>query len=449
MEPAVQLEETLSVPAALPSGRVRSAWRALSGQRELAQAAGWSFLAAVVARLASLAALVACARLLPQAEFGEVAIIQSTVGMFAPLASLGLAMTSTKFVAEFRDVDPARAGRIIGLSLVTALVAGGLMTGALILLAPWIADKGLAAPELKTHLVAASGLLLLGVIESTQIGALTGLGAFSLLARTGAWSAAASIPVIVALAYFDGAAGAIAGLTLSLCISCLVNAAALRLESRRFGIVPALTGFAKEGHILLRFSLPSYVSGLLVAPVAWLANALLVRGPDGLSQLGVFAAADRYRFLLIFLPLAVSRTVVPALSRLQAAGDKTGFQRTLRWNLTIAAIATVIPALVCAAASMPLMALFGEAFRSGWLVLVILALSSIPTVLNTQLGAALLSEGRAWERAGADALLSGSFLALAWFAVPVWGAAGLAGAFAGSYLVACLALGISLTRSRR
>jgi O-antigen/teichoic acid export membrane protein len=396
--------------------------------------------AAVVARGSNVVTLVACARLLPQSEFGQVAVIQSTVGMFAPIAGLGLAMTCTKFIAEYRDTDPARAGRVLGLSLATAAMAGATMTAVLIVLAPWIARQGLSSPDLARQLVAASGMLVLGVIESAQGGALTGLAAFSRLARVGAWSGAVSIPVVAGLTMRYGVQGAIGGMTVSLAISCLINAVALRAACRAHGIRATVRGSASERNLLFHFSLPSYLSGLLVAPVAWLANALLVQGANGFSQMALFSAADRFRYLLIFVPLAVSRVAVPALSRLYAAGDAQGYHRTLRWNLTVTALATAIPVLLCVAAAGPLMSLFGPMFRPGWRVLAVLALSAIPTVLNTQLGAALLSEGRAWQRAIADAVLAVGFLGLAWWAVPRWGAMGLSAAFTLAYSAACLLL---------
>src|SRR5580704_713813 len=106
---------------------------AVRPQAELAVMAGWSFAAAVVARSANLIALMICARVLSQEQFGEVAIIQSTVGMFGPIAGLGLSITTTKFLAEYCVKDSKRAGRILALSLTAAAVAGGLMTIALIL----------------------------------------------------------------------------------------------------------------------------------------------------------------------------------------------------------------------------------------------------------------------------------------------------------------------------
>ncbi len=422
------------------SGRVAGWRRSLRDQREMTTSAGWSFLAAVVARGSNLVALAVCARVLGQNEFGQVALIQSTVGMFAPLAGLGLALTTTKFVAEYRDRSPERAGRMIALSLCSATLAGLLMMAALILLAPVLATKGFASPGLQTQLVASSGLLLLGVIEAVQLGALTGLEAFSRIARLSAWGGLLSIPVTTFLAYRYGASGAIAGLTVSLLVSCVLNAIALRLECRRFGIRTSLKGASSERHVLFSFSLPAYVSGVLVAPVTWLSGVLLVQQPGGFSEMALFSAADRFRYLLIFVPLAVSRIAVPVMSRLRAAEDHGGYRSALHWNLGFGMIATLPATLFCVLLSPWLMSLFGASFRVGWPVLALLAFSAVPTILNTQLGAAILSSGRAWSRTGADLLLAIVFLAVAWFAVPRWHAVGLAGSLAVAYSCASLFL---------
>jgi O-antigen/teichoic acid export membrane protein len=418
-------------------------------QAELATVAGWAFAAAFIARSSNLLALVICARLLPQEQFGQVAIIQSTVGMFGPIAGLGLSMTTTKFLAEHRDRNPERAGRILTLSLTLAAVAGLFMTGALILLAPQLATRGLASARLSGPLMQGSGLLFLGVIEAVQIGALSGLEAFSRIARLSAWNGVLSVPVISLLAYTKGAPGAIAGLTIALAWSCVLNGIMLHAECRKWGIRPSFSGWMSEKNVLFMFSLPSYLSGIAVAPITWMTGALLVRQSGGLVEMALFSAADRFRYLLIFLPIAVSRIAVPALSRLRSAGDHGGYRDAFRWNLALGVFATAPPALLCIALSRPLMSLFGGAFGRGWPVLAILAFSAVPTVLNTQLGAALLSDNRAWARTGTDFVLSGVFFLSAWWLVPLWKAAGLATAFAAAYSSACIVLWICLCQPRR
>lgn len=410
--------------------------------------AGWSFLAAVVARGANLIALAICARVLGQMEFGQVAAIQSTVGMFAPLASLGLALTTTKFVAEYRYTAPERAGRIVALSLCAAAVAGGLMTLALILLAPELAARGFANVALRKQLVESSGLLFLGVIEAVQSGALVGLEAFSRIAKLSAWSGLFSIPVTALLAQQYGTSGAIAGLTIALAISCVLNAVVLQAECRRSGIRVTLAGCASEKSVLVSFSLPSYVSGIIVAPVTWISTVMLVQQPNGFAEMALFSAADRFRYILIFVPMAVSRIAMPALSRFHAARDHSAYKSTFRWNLGFSLLATVPAALLCCVLAPRLLSLFGKAFEPGWPVLALLAISAIPTVLNTQLGAALLSNGNAWARTGVDGLLAVTFLAAASYAVPRWNAAGLAGAFLVAYSTASLVLWLRLQQNQ-
>lgn len=429
---AAPAEESVLRPSAPGAALLRTGRE----QRSLATVAGWSLLAAVIARGSNLAALAICARVLGQAEFGQVALIQSTVGMFAPLASLGLALTTTKFVAEYRERAPERAGRIIALSLVAGSAAGLVMTLALIALAPMMAAKGFADPGLKKQLLESSGLLLLGVIEAVLSGALTGLEAFSRIAKLSAWGGLVSVPVTVFLALRFGTSGAIAGLTVSLAIHCLLNGLILRDECHKQKIQPTLSGCGSEKGVLLSFSLPSYVSGIIVAPVSWLSTVILVQQVNGVSELAVFSAADRFRYLLIFIPMAVSRIAVPTLSRLQAERNHAGYRNTFHWNLRISLLATLPAAALCAILSPQLLELFGRSFVHGWPVLAVLALSAVPTVLNMQLGAALLSNGRAWTRAYIDVFLAAAFLGSAWVAVPRWNALGLAGAFLFAYSAA-------------
>lgn len=428
-----------------PVGRiVRRIAAAVRRETEMATMAGLSLLAALIARSANLVVLIICAHLLSKVQFGQVAIMQSTVGMFGPIAGLGLSITTTKFLAEYASKDKVRAGRILALSLSAAVIAGGVMTGALILLAPPLASVGLGSASLTRPLIQSSGLLLFGVIDSVQTGALTGLEAFSRIAKLSAWNGVLSVPVVTFLARRYGVSGAIAGLTIALAWSCLLNAWILTSECRKRGIHLSFSGWLSERSVLFMFSFPAYISGIVVAPITWMTNALLVKHGGGLAEMALFTAADRFRFILIFVPISVSRIVVPALSRLRAQGDHGGYRNALRWNVALGMLSTVPPVLLCVAFARPLMGSFGKTFVEGWPVLAILALSAIPTVLNTQLGAALMSANRAWARTGTDALLAAAFFLCAWWLIPIWKAAGLATAFAIAYTFASITLWICL-----
>jgi len=189
--------------ALLPRGPLRA---------RFALAAFWSLAGAILSRGFLLAASIVCARLLGEAGFGALGMIQSTVGMFGVLAGLGLGLTSTKYVAEFRRSDPERAGRILGLSATAAFFAGLLMAAALILAAPLLSRTVLAAPSLVGPLALGAGLVFFGAINGAQTGALAGLEAFATIARVNLWSGILSFPLIVFGVWSGGIAGAIAGM---------------------------------------------------------------------------------------------------------------------------------------------------------------------------------------------------------------------------------------------
>ena len=114
----------------------------------LAKGAFWSLAGALMSRALGLVSSILVARMLGKVGFGELGVIQSSVGMFGTFAGFGLGLTATKHVAEFRAKDPVRAGRIIALSSLVSWGTGGAMAVLLFVLAPWLAAHTLAAPHL-------------------------------------------------------------------------------------------------------------------------------------------------------------------------------------------------------------------------------------------------------------------------------------------------------------
>ena len=86
----------------------------------LARGIFWSIGGATISRALMLLAMMLVARFLGKTEYGELGMIQSTVGMFGVFAGFGLGMTATKHVAEYRRKDPERAGRIIAMAWIVA-----------------------------------------------------------------------------------------------------------------------------------------------------------------------------------------------------------------------------------------------------------------------------------------------------------------------------------------
>ena len=400
----------------------------------------WSLAGAVVSRGFLLAASVACARSLGKEGFGALGMIQSTAGMFGIFAGLGLGLTATKYVAEFRRQDPAKAGRILALSASAALVFGGVITLLLILLAPFLAKNVLATPQLAAPLAIGSGLVFFGAMNGAQTGALAGFEAFKTIARVNVLSGAASFPLIVVGVWRGGLQGAIWGSFAALAINWALNNRALRRECANANISYQFASCHRELRILHRFSLPAFLASIVVGPAIWVCNALLVHQPQGYAELGIYAAADKWRLLILFVPTSVFAMVLPVLSNLYGEGNSVGFRKVFRANLQLNASLALLAALLIAAFAAPIMAIYGNSFRGGRLVLIVLAFSALPEALNAILGQPLIAAHLMWWRFAFDLLLVAVLVTLARVLIPKWGALGLAVSYGLAYAVTSLGL---------
>jgi O-antigen/teichoic acid export membrane protein len=389
----------------------------------------WSFAGAVISRGFTLGASIVCARFLGKTGFGELGMIQSTVGTFGIFAGLGLGLTATKYVAELREQDPVRVGRILALSAVAALISGIIMTTFLVVMAPVLARNVFAAPNLAGPLAIGAGLVFFGALNGAQTGALAGFEAFQTIARVNVFAGFTSFPLIVFGVWRWGIRGAIWGTVAAMAINWALNNRALRREGVRSGISYEFAGFYKEWRVLHRFTLPAFLASIVVGPAMWICNTLLVHQPEGYAQLGLYTAADRWRLLILFVPTSVFGMVVPVLSNLYGSGDLLGFKRVFRANVLLNSGLALALALIVIVLAPRIMSVFGKTFHSGWPILAILAFSALPEALNTVLGHPLIVADAMWWRCGFDLLLAALLVGSAFVFIPRWGAVGLASAY--------------------
>lgn len=409
--------------------------------RRLASGAFWSLVGAVASRVAGLAASIFVARMLGKQGFGAVGIVQSTVGIFQVFASFGLGITATKYVAEFRSIDPAKVGRIVSLSLLVALITGLLIMVPLIVLAPWLAERTLAAPYLAGPLRIGSPILLLGALCGAQTGVLAGFEKFRTIARINLFTGLANLPLMVGGAYVAGLPGVVGALVIGLGVNWLLNHRAVRSVLRDAAIRSSFAGCTKELGVLWRFSIPAVLGGLMVGPVMWACNAMLVNQPNGYGEMGIFNAASQWRSAILFLPGAVAPIVLPVLSNLRGHGDRSRYKRVLLYNIWFNAGVTLAVALGISIVAPFIMASYGKEFRAGHMVLVVLSVSAVLNATLGVIGQAIASEDRMWWGMLLNSLWGGVLILSTWYLVG-YGAIGLALAILIAYAFHSLTTGM-------
>ncbi len=392
----------------------------------LAKGVFWSLVGATISRALGVITSIVVARMLGITAFGEFTIVQSTVGLFGAFAGLGLGITATKYIAELRDTDPSRCGRMIGLVLLVATVGGLVAGAALTLFASWFATHALAAPQLAPLLRAGSALVFFGTLQGVYSGALGGFEAFKKVAHVNWMGAVFGAPLLVIATFAGGLQGAVWGSVLQIALSCIIGHLALLKEADKYRIKLSYVARPGDYVILWHFSLPVFLSSVLAGPANWICNTLLVNQDQGYKEIALLSAAGQWKNFLSFLPMMMTSVMVPMLSSLYHAGQGARFNQLLRRNL-------VINVGVCVALALPLVFLapiildwYGPGFRSGELVFVLSLSGTAVVAANNLLSRAMQASGRAWLEFTFSGLWVGVLVTGCFILVPEYKAVGLA-----------------------
>jgi O-antigen/teichoic acid export membrane protein len=389
----------------------------------------WAMSGTVVSRALGLAAAILAARIIGKIVYGQLAIIQSTVGMFGTLAGFGMGTTASKFIAELRKKDPAKAGRIIALSSLVSWGISFALAAVLIFLAPWLCRHTLAAPYLTGYLRISAPLLVLSGINGAQLGVLSGFEAFKSIARVSFLAGLLNFPLIVGGAILFGLSGIIWGMVLAQAGGCLLNLIALRREAKRYGIPISYSSCLTEFPILWRFSIPAVLAQLLISGINWSAATMLVRQMNGYGEMGAFSAANQWFTAVMWLPFMFNGVVLPVLSERLGADDKANTAKLLKMTVKMNA-AIVLPCMVVGCLLSPfIMTTYGPGFRSAWPTLVVVLITAALLSVELPVGQLITASGHMWLGFASNigwglVFLGTTQLLLKWG----WGAFGLASA---------------------
>jgi len=384
-------------------------------RRRFARGIFWTIASNIVTQLLAVISSIILARILGKTSFGEYGMINSTVGLFGIFAGMGLGLTSTKYVAEYRKTDPQKAGKVITVTTTLAVLTGGLLGILLFIFAPFLAKHIINAPHLVGTLRIASGLLLFGSINGAQTGVLSGFEAFKTIAWVGVLTGLFSFPTMLIGAYYFNVRGVVAAIVMILIFASVANRIALNKKLKEFNIALDYTTITKEMSIIWKYSIPSMAAGVMVAPVTWAANSILVNAPNGYAELGIFNAANQWKNALMILPSLISMVFIPILSERYGNHDKDSIDRTFNINIYLNCIVTLPFAMIFALFSKSIMSLYGLDFTAGWHVMIIMLLVAILVNMQLPVLNLLAARGDMWVRFLLNLIWAIIFLAIFYF----------------------------------
>lgn len=410
----------------------------------LARGVFWSFLGAGISRGLALLSSVFAARLLGAEGYGLLGMVRSAETMFAAFAGFGLGTTATRYVAELRERDPSRVGRILGLSRCVALATGSLMGMLLLVLAPTLARDSMAAPQLAPHLRVAALMLVFGALNGAETGALVGFEAFGTVARTSLLSGLAHFPLMAIGVWRWGVTGGVWALTIGMGLHLFLNRAACEREARRLGIAVRWRRCWEEADVLWGFALPNAIACLFSGPALWAANTMLARSSFGYFEVGILTAASQWRSLASFIPGVIANANLSLLSNHNSRDQLGDFRSVLTTN-SVAVLAVAFLQILLVALLLPVvLRAYGPDYGTGSAVFLTMTAVGSISVFSALFFDVVRTKGRPWHVVLVNGVWSVAVLSMSRALLP-HGAKGISAAIAGAYALHLL-MTVSLAR---
>ena len=399
---------------------------------------GWNLIGAAFNQGSTFVVSVLLARLWGLRLFGEYAMIYTTLLASAAIAQMSMGYTATKYVAETRQSDPGRAGRVLGLTGGFAVAAALLAAVLLFAAAPWIATSALGNARLAAGIRVAAIALAFTVVNGFLSGALAGLEAFRRLAKSGVAAGICFVAACWLGALGGGLLGALWGLVGAGLAQSLLLILQLRREMARQGLKTNWSGAWAERALIRKFSLPAAVGGMISMTAFWFANAALARQPQGYEAMALFTAASNWRLAVLFLPAILNVVGMAILNSHKGLRDAVRYRQMFWMNLALTLSITLLgAATVLAAGRLPLQ-VFGKAYAGGYSILAVLMAAAIAEAAVVAVYQLIQSQARLWASLFAVVIPRDlTIVALAYVLCPRQGAVGLATAYAVGW---CLAL---------
>jgi O-antigen/teichoic acid export membrane protein len=440
-----------SVPLSRPLAYIRRvAIRAHDSHeiKRLARNVAWSSSGVVLSQVITLVAYMLLARYIGKENFGQFTIIQSTANTVAAFAGLGFGLTATKYIAEFRERNPAQAGSVFTLITLITLLWTALLASVVWILAPEIAIEVLKRAELASSVRVGAALLFFTAIMNVQNGALAGFESFDAVAKTSMLRGFLILPFLLLGAALGGVRGSLLGFAAAAALVCVINANLLQrrcnLNSMHFSIRGSFSGI----RLLAAFSIPAFLANIVPAPCLSLAQMFLIRQPGGYGDLAVFTAAFQLRAGIILLPALLSQPLVPMMANMSS--DK-GLSRSHLLRATFAAtlfISVGLAGIVCIFPKF-LMLAYGHSFAGNTAVLILLAVSAVINSSSNPFSAAITSSGKIWSVFWGFAAWGVTFLVATYSFVPTLHATALAVAYVIADSVQCVVIFIAYWRNQK
>jgi O-antigen/teichoic acid export membrane protein len=292
------------------------------------------------------------------------------------------------------------------------LVSGVFIGISIYFLAPWMSTALLGQSYLTEAFRIGALILLLNTVGASQAGILTGFEAYRSIAFVNSIVGLLTVPLVAGGVYYYGVIGALwgmVGVSFMICVLYLIKVNSIMLrESIPRGKRPT----HKESRLLLSFSLPAMLMGIMIGPVNWIGGTALVK-MYGFSQMGLYSAANQWFSTLLFLPGVLTVVFLPIFSG-SSGNESRNFQSIVTIGVKSTLLASLPLVCVVALASHLIMGFYGKEYQDAYPLLVVISFTAAVASTQNMFGNALAAVNRMWVNFFSNLLWASVYLGCAY-----------------------------------
>lgn len=354
----------------------------------------WLSLSSLFGKFFSAFAVILTAKYIGKENFGYFSTIQNTIIFLSVFSIFGIDISFTKYVSQYKD-SKKKLSEIVSFLFFSSFILVVFLSIVVFLFSENISKYFLNDINLSFYIVLMIPCLVLISLNAIISGFFIGLQKFkniSIINTIGAMSYLISVLITTSKFNLIGAFFAFSIYNLALFLTnifyCIKS-----FKEEGIKLIFSKSVFS-QFKILTEFSIPSFLSSLIVAFTLWYPLSIITYTDNGYQENAIFNASSQIKNMTLIIPNALSSVLLPFFTSINKTND---LKKSLYTNLFYSLIISLVIFIVTFFSSPILMSLSGKDFINGYYVLNLLVLSTIFQNLSSVLGQVILSLGKVWE----------------------------------------------------
>lgn len=276
----------------------------------------WSFIGTLISKGFGVIGYIIIARILTVDDYGKLGIIRSVIATFTILSIASFGTTSTKYIALYLLRNKYRVANIVGMTRLFVFIIAFIISVLIYIFSSQIAISVLNDPNLVFAVKLTAPITFFTAMNGLQNGILSGFEKFKYIANVNMVNGLIGIPILIFASYLYGLKGTFIGLSINIFLLWSSSFYLVMKTLKEFNIKPSLKGIRKEMFIIKEFTIPSFLSGIIVTPIILICNLILTKTENGYEELGIYTAAFNFSIITSTLDGIIGQVLYPYAMKL-------------------------------------------------------------------------------------------------------------------------------------